>query len=416
MEKSTDTKLFNPVLVAGCIIILISFAVRASFGVFQIPIADDFLWLRSEFSFAIAVQNLFWGIGQPLFGALAEKFGDRKAIILGALFYATGLILSSFAITPGVHQLLEIFVGFGIAGTGFGVILAVVGRTSSDKNRSMALGIATAAGSAGQIVGPILADLLLRQMPWQSVFIVFAGIVLMSLFALLYMGKVPQFETQQNNEGLFSAIRNVVKDPTFVMIFVGFFSCGYQLAFITAHFPAFIAEICSPISPGGLLSSIGISETSTLGAISIALIGVANIGGTILAGWLGNKYSRKYLLVAIYVARTLVATIFIISPITPGSVVLFSIVMGSLWLATVPLTSGLIGQIYGLRYMGTLFGLVFFSHQLGGFLGVWLGGTMYDIYGDYTFVWWVGIGVGALSALIHLPIKEEPLVERLKQI
>ncbi|MFT5258508.1 MAG: MFS family permease [Saprospiraceae bacterium] len=404
--------LFTPVLLAGCIIILVSFAVRASFGVFQIPIATEFNWLRADFSFAIAIQNLFWGIGQPLFSALAEKYGDRKAIIAGACTYALGLVLSSYAITPGQHQFLEILVGFGIAGTGFGVILAVVGRATCDKHRSLALGIATAAGSAGQIVGPPSAEILLRSMPWQSVFVIFASIILLSLFALLFMKIAPPPKPQASDESLTEVINRAIKDPTFLMIFVGFFSCGYQLAFITAHFPAFITEICTAVSPGSLIHSLGVTTTSTLGAISISLIGVANIGGTLLAGWLGSQYSRKYLLAGIYLGRTVVAAAFIMNPITPETVVLFSVVMGSLWLATVPLTSGLVAQIFGLRYMGTLYGLVFFSHQLGGFLGVWLGGTLYDLYGNYNLVWWIGIGVGAFSALIHLPIDERPWKER----
>lgn len=170
--------------------------------------------------------------------------------------------------------------------------------------------------------------------------------------------------------------------------------------------------MCSAVAPGSIIQAMGVSSTSTLGAVAIALIGVANIGGTIFAGWLGNRYSRKYLLAGIYLMRTLVAGVFILNPITPESVVIFSILMGALWLATVPLTAGLIAQIYGLRYMGTLYGLVFFSHQLGGFLGVWLGGSMYDLYGNYTLVWWVGVGVGAFSALIHLPVREQPWAER----
>ncbi|WP_339890078.1 MFS transporter [Neptuniibacter pectenicola] len=408
--NKTD-RLFTPVLMAGCIIILVSFAIRSSFGIFQIPIAEEFNWLRADFSFAIAIQNLFWGIGQPLFGALAEKYGDRKAIIAGAITYATGLVLSSYAITPGQHQLLEILVGFGIAGTGFGVILAVVGRAASDKYRSLALGIATAAGSAGQIVGPPLAQFLLQDFQWQSVFIIFAVLILLSLGVLFFMRSPPE-KVKKVEESLGQVIYKAIKDPTFTFIFVGFFSCGYQLAFITAHFPAFITEMCSAVAPGSIIQSLGISSTSALGAAAIALIGISNIGGTILAGWLGNRYSRKYLLAGIYLLRTLVAGAFIINPITPESVVIFSILMGALWLATVPLTAGLIGQIYGLRYMGTLYGLVFFSHQLGGFLGVWLGGSMYDLYGSYTLVWWVGIGVGAFSALIHLPVNERPWKSR----
>jgi predicted MFS family arabinose efflux permease len=192
------------------------------------------------------------------------------------------------------------------------------------------------------------------------------------------------------------------------MIFLGFFSCGYQLAFITAHFPAFVTEVCGPIAVGGVLSSIGITTTSGLGALSIALIGVANIGGTILAGYLGKYYTKKYLLAGISVGRTVIAALFIMMPMTPTTVILFSLGMGSLWLATVPLTSGLVAHIYGLRYMGTLYGIVFFSHQLGSFLGVWLGGRLYDITGDYTLVWWIGVGVGAFSAIVHLPVREKP--------
>lgn len=415
MTAATTTQkdsLFTPVLIAGCVIVLIGFSIRASFGVFQIPISNEFGWLRADFSFAIAIQNLFWGIGQPLFSMLAEKYGDRKAIITGAICYAVGLVLSSYAITPGQHQLLEMLVGFGIAGTGFGVILAVVGRAASDKHRSMALGIATAAGSAGQIVGPPLAQYLLQSITWQSVFLVFAGMILLSLFVLFYMQVPPPKKVEKLDESMGTVLKRAFKDPTFVFIFIGFFSCGYQLAFITAHFPAFITEMCAAISPDSIMRTIGVSSTSTLGAISIAIIGVFNIGGTLLAGWLGSRYSRKYLLASIYMLRTIVAAAFILNPITPSTVVLFSAIMGSLWLATVPLTSGLIAQIYGLRYMGTLFGLVFFSHQLGGFMGVWLGGTLYDLFGNYNIVWWIGVGVGAISALIHLPIDERPWSER----
>jgi len=199
------------------------------------------------------------------------------------------------------------------------------------------------------------------------------------------------------------------RDPSYTLIFLGFFSCGYQLAFITAHFPALVTEMCGPILPGGVLHNIGITTTSALGAVAISLIGLANIGGTLMAGWLGNRYSKKYLLAGIYTARTFVAAAFILTPITPGTVLLFSVAMGSLWLATVPLTSGLVAHLYGLRYMGTLYGIVFFSHQLGSFLGVWLGGRLYDVTGDYTLVWWVGVGVGAFSAIVHLPIRERRL-------
>ncbi len=405
----TSARLISPVLIAGATIIMLSFAIRASFGVFQIPIAQEFGWLRADFSLAIAIQNLAWGIGQPIFGAIAEKLGDRRAIVLGAFMYAGGLVASAFAITPLQHQLLEIAVGFGVAGTGFGVILAVVGRAASDKHRSMALAIVTAAGSAGQVFGAPLAEWMLSLMPWQSVFLVFAAVILASL-VMLPMMRAPAANRRELEDSLGHVLKQAFRDPSYTMIFLGFFSCGYQLAFITAHFPAFVTEMCGTIDPSGTLASIGVSTTSALGAISISLIGLANIGGTLLAGALGNRFPKKYLLAAIYTGRTIIAALFIIFPITPTTVILFSIGMGSLWLATVPLTSGLVAHIYGLRYMGTLYGIVFFSHQLGSFLGVWLGGRMYDLTGDYTFVWWIGVGVGAFSALIHLPIRERPLV------
>ena len=402
--------LFTPVLIVGAFIILVSFAVRASFGVFQIPIAEEFGWLRTEFSLAIAIQNLAWGIGQPILGAIADKIGDKKAIILGGLFYAAGLVLSAMSTTPLEHQMYAWLVGFGVAGTGFGVILAVVGRAASDENRSMSLAIATAAGSAGQIFGAPIAEWMLTMMPWQNVFIWFAAAVLLSLFALPFMRSTAPLATKAEiEESMGHILLKAFKDPTYTLIFLGFFSCGYQLAFITAHFPAFVTEVCGPIEPGSILHGLGITSTSALGAWAIALIGLANVGGTLLAGWAGKRFPKKYLLAGIYTGRTLAAGIFILLPMTPMTVIIFAIVMGSLWLATVPLTSGLIAHIYGLRYMGTLYGIIFFSHQLGSFIGVWLGGRMYDAYGSYDAVWWLGVAVGAFSAVIHLPIRERPL-------
>lgn len=406
---TAKSSIFTPVLLVGCAIILISFAVRASFGVFQIPIATEFGWLRTDFSLAIAIQNLAWGIGQPIFGAMAEKMGDRRAIVFGGLIYAAGMVLSSFAVTPTGHQLYAILVGFGVAGTGFGVILAVVGRASSDENRSMSLAIATAAGSAGQVVGAPFAEYLLGIMSWQSVFVVFACLILGVLFMLPFMRAPQMASRQQLDESLGHILKRAFRDPTYGMIFLGFFSCGYQLAFITAHFPAFVTEMCGAIMPGGVLDSIGVSTTSALGALAISLIGLANIAGTLAAGYFGKRYSKKYLLSGIYLGRTVIAAWFIAVPMTPTTVLIFSVLMGALWLATVPLTSGLIAHIYGLRYMGTLYGIVFFSHQLGSFMGVWLGGKIFDIYGSYMVVWWIGVGVGAFSALIHLPVRERAL-------
>ena len=404
--------IITPVLIGGAIILLIGNGIRSSFGLFQIPIAAEFGWARIEYSTALAIQALFWGIGQPLFGAFAEKVGDRVAIIAGVVLYALGLLLSAYAISPLAHQSINALLGLGIAGTGFGVVLAMVGRAASDKNRSMALAIATAAGSGGQLVGPPVTEFFLSAYPWQTVMLILAGVVVVSLLVLPMMRTQPMASKAELEETLTQILGKALRDPSFTLIFIGFFSCGYQLAFIIAHFPAFITEFCGPIASGTLLHNAGVTTTSALGAVAIAIIGFANIGGTLLAGWLGQRYTKKYLLAGIYVGRTIAATMFILLPITPVSVVVFAVAMGSLWLATVPLTSGLVGYIYGLRYMGTLYGIVFFSHQLGGFLGVWLGGWMFDLYGSYTAVWWVGIGVGALSALVHLPIREVPLGQR----
>jgi MFS family permease len=213
-------------------------------------------------------------------------------------------------------------------------------------------------------------------------------------------------------ETLGQILKKAIYDPSFTLIFLGFFSCGFQLGFITAHFPAFVTEMCGDIASDGLFALMGIKNSSALGAFSIALIGAANIVGTITAGYFGNHYKKKNLLAIVYTGRTLIAVLFIMFPMTPLTVVSFSITMGLLWLATVPLTSGLVGYIYGLRYMGTLYGIVFFSHQLGSFLGVWLGGALYDAYGNYNIVWWVGIAVGAFSAIVHMPIREIPLRNR----
>ena len=403
-----QASIFTPILISASLILFLSFTIRSSFGVFQIPISADLGWLRSEFSLAIAIQNLAWGLATPVFGALAERFGDKKAIFLGTVLYAAGLCLSAYSISPVQHQWLEMFVGFGIAGTGFGVVLGVVGRSAAPEQRSLALGLTTAAGSMGQVIGPPLAQYLLNWMHWSSVFLVFAGLILLCLFCLPFMRSQYVASKAELEESLGSIVSRAVRDPSYIMIFIGFFSCGFQLAFVTAHFPAFVTEMCASISPDGLLAKMGITSTAALGAVAIGVIGVFNIIGTITAGALGNVYRKKYLLAGIYAGRTLIAAWFILVPMTPITVLVFSVVMGSLWLATVPLTSGLVAYLYGLRYMGTLYGLVFFSHQLGSFLGVWLGGILHDQFGSYTVVWWVGVGTGLLSTVVHLPIKETP--------
>lgn len=400
-------RLFTPVLAVGCVIVLVGFAIRASFGVFQIPIQEEYGWARAEFSLAIAIQNLAWGFGAPFFGAFAEKMGDRRAIVLGSILYALGLVLTTGADTALSIQLYEVLVGFGIAGTGFGVILAVVGRASAPEHRAMSLAIATAAGSAGQIVGPMVAVLLLESMPWQSIFIIFAASILAVLLLLPFMKSPGHAAKEEIEESLGEILRIAMKDPSYMMIFVGFFSCGYQLAFITAHFPALITEMSAPVEPIGWCGDLGIETTAALGGFAISVIGAANIVGTLMAGWAGKRFGKKWLLSGIYAGRSIAAAWFILTPITANTVLIFSFAMGFLWLATVPLTSGLVAHIYGLRYMATLYGIVFFSHQMGSFVGVYLGGVLYDVYGSYTIVWWIGIAVGVFSSLIHLPVREE---------
>ena len=411
-EMMSSRHVFTPILIAASLVLLISFAIRASFGVFQIPIANDLGWFRTEFSLAIAIQNLAWGIATPLFGAFAEKLGDRKAVVVGVLVYALGLALSSMASTATSHQLLEILVGVGIAGTGFGVILGVVGRAASDETRSLALGITTAAGSVGQIVGPPLTQYLLNATTWQTVFLMYAGVILLALLALPFMKAPPRVSAQGLEQSLSKILNIAVRDPSYALIFIGFFSCGFQLAFVTAHFPAFVTEACATIDPNGILAKMGVRDTADLGAVSIAVIGIFNIIGTVTAGALGGRYSKRLLLAWIYLGRTVLSAWFILMPMTPTTVLVFSAVMGSLWLATVPLTSGLVAYIYGLKYMGTLYGLVFLSHQIGSFVGVWLGGDFYDRFGSYEIVWWVGVGTGLLSAIVHLPVKEMPYQSR----
>ncbi|MFL2953146.1 MAG: MFS transporter [Candidatus Thalassarchaeaceae archaeon] len=400
-------RLFTPVLAVGCVIVLVGFAIRASFGVFQIPIQEEYGWARAEFSLAIAIQNLAWGFGAPFFGAFAEKMGDRRAIVLGSILYALGLVLTTGADTAISVQLYEVLVGFGIAGTGFGVILAVVGRASAPEHRAMSLAIATAAGSAGQIVGPMVAVLLLESMPWQSIFIIFAASILAVLLLLPFMKSPGLAAKEEIGESLGEILRIAMKDPSYMMIFVGFFSCGYQLAFITAHFPALITEMSAPVEPIGWCGDLGIETTAALGGFAISVIGAANIVGTLMAGWAGKRFGKKWLLSGIYAGRSIAAAWFILTPITANTVLIFSFAMGFLWLATVPLTSGLVAHIYGIRYMATLYGIVFFSHQMGSFVGVYLGGVLYDVYGSYTIVWWIGIAVGVFSSLIHLPVREE---------
>ena len=288
-----QASVFTPILIAASLILFLSFVIRSSFGVFQIPIAADLGWFRSEFSLALAIQNLAWGLGTPIFGAIAERFGDKRAILLGTLLYSAGLCLSAFAISPFQHQWLEIFVGLGIAGTGFGVVLGVVGRSAAPEQRSLALGLTTAAGSMGQVFGPPFAQYLLNWMHWSSVFLVFSGMILLCLICLPFLRSDYKASKEELEETLSSIISRALRDPSYIMIFIGFFSCGFQLGFMTAHFPAFVTEICASIDANGLLAKFGITTTAALGAVALGVIGVFNIFGTISAGVLGNRFQKN---------------------------------------------------------------------------------------------------------------------------
>ena len=405
-------RLFTPMLVSGAVILALGFGVRAAFGLFQIPIESTFGWPRAEYSLAIALQNLAWGAAQPAFAAMAEKYGTRRTLALGMAIYAVGLLGSAWATTPAGHQPLNVLIGFGIAGSGLGVILGAVGREASDANRSLALGIVTSAASVGQLVLPPILGMLLTGMAWEDVFLVCVAILgaaalLLPLTTGAPAPAVPGAPADGGSLG--QAVKRAMTDPSFILIFLGFFSCGYQLGFITAHFPAFITEACAAVDPAGLLASVGISSTAALGGWALALIGAANIGGTLLAGRLGGRFPKRWLLTVIYLLRAAVCAAFIVIPMTPATVLFFSVAMGSLWLATVPLTAGLVGFIHGMRYMGTLYGIVFFSHQVGGFLGVWLGGALHDRFGDYQAVWWIGVAISLFSAAVHVPVREKPL-------
>ncbi|MEM6440026.1 MAG: MFS transporter [Pseudomonadota bacterium] len=408
-----QTPLVTPVLMAGALLLIISFGSRAAGGVFQIPVADAFGWMRTEYSIALAISNLAWGFGAPLFGAIAERFGERLAMALGTLCYVGGLVLSGLATTPEAHQFLNFWIGMGAAGTGFGVVLAVVGRAASDENRSMALAVVSAMGSVGQIAFPPATEAIIDAYGWQAGFYALGGVCLLMLLVLpVFPRSDAKAAKRAVEETLSQVMGRAFRDPTYTLIFLGFFSCGYQIGFMTSHLPAFVTEVCAAIDPSGMLASVGVTTTSALGAWAIGIIGMMNIVGTLTVGKLGNLFPKKYLLSAIYLGRTIVCTAFILIPMTPATVIVFAAIMGALWLATVPLTAGLVGYIYGLRYMGTLYGIIFLSHQIGAFIGIWLGGALYDRYGGYDAVWWVGIGIGAFSALVHLPIRETPLDRR----
>lgn len=383
------------VILAGCTIALLNFGTRAGFGLFMEPISSTNGWGREVFALAIGVQTVLWGFGQPFAGAFADKYGSARVLAIGAVFYAAGVALTSVASTPTMLNLTTgMLVGIGLAGTSFTVALSAIARMVSPERRSWALGLGTAAGSLGQFLMVPLGQAFIAAYGWAF------ALILLSLFALAIIplstalaGKTP--DGGGPKQSMSEALREAGGERSYWLLIAGFFVCGFHVSFIQTHLPAYVVDR-------------GLDPRT--GAWALALVGLANVVGSYTAGVMGGKHSKKYLLSFIYAARAVVITVFVLMPMTQTSVLIFAFCMGLLWLSTVPLTSGLVAQIFGPRYMATLFGIVFFSHQVGGFLGVWLGGRLFDLTGSYDVVWWISAALGVFSAIVHFPIDERPLV------
>lgn len=391
------------IVLSGCLIALITFGPRASAGLFQIPMTTEFGWGRDTFSLAIAIQNLLWGVGQPFAGAVADRFGALRVLCTGALLYALGLVVMAYAVTPGVlHLGAGVLIGFGLSGCSFNLVLGAFGKLLPEKWRPMAFGAGTAAGSFGQFLFPPIGNVLIDSFGWQQALVIFAGSVLIVMPLALALATRPQAGGAASaaanvpNQSIKQALTEAFRHRSYVLLVLGFFTCGFQLAFITAHLPAYLKD-------AGLSASIG--------GWTLAVIGLANAFGSLTSGWLSTRMSKRWLLAWIYLGRSVAIAAFILLPATPVTSIAFGISIGLLWLSTVPPTSSLVMLMFGTRYMAMLYGFAFFSHQVGGFLGVWLGGMLYEIYGNYALVWWLSIVLGLASALINLPIKEQP-VER----
>ena len=386
------------ILVCGCLISICTNGPRSSFGFFLQPMTQELGWGRDVFALAIAIQNLVNGIGQPFSGAIADRFGTMRALIVGALLYATGLVLMSNATTPGMLTLSAgVLIGFGLSGASFPIVLSAFGKLMPDEWRSFALGVGTAAGSFGQFLFSPLAVALQGAVGWHQTLFVYAGIVLLvlPLSIVLMTGRGTGASTaivapQSFREALGEAFGH----GSYVLLVLGFFTCGFHVAFITTHLPPYLVDKGLAASWGGWV---------------VAFIGLFNIVGSISAGILGGRLPKHYLLSAIYFSRAIAITWFVLTPVTPTSAMIFGGAMGLFWLSTVPLTSGLVALMFGTRYMATLFGFAFFSHQVGSFLGVWLGGFLYERTGSYDVVWWIGAALGIVAAVLNLPIRERPV-------
>jgi MFS family permease len=383
------------IIVAGCIVAIISFGARSSMGLFTHPISEFHQWPREVYGFAMAIQNLMWGVAQPIAGAFADKYGTPRVLIAGALLYATGIVLMPFSHTPFLMFLSGgLLVGVGIATASFSIVMAAFGRLVPPEKRSWAFGIATAAGSMGQFVFAPMGQGFISAFGWQM------ALPLLALCVLLIIPLALPLSAPAANHGaaahgpvpsMSETLRSAFGHTSYLLLVAGFFVCGFQIAFVTIHGPAYLIEN-------------GISEW--LAAAFIAIVGVFNVIGSYSAGIIGGRGGKRVPLALIYLLRSIAVTLFILLPVTPVSTVIFAATLGLLWLSTVPLTMGLVTVMFGTRYMATLYGFVFLSHQVGSFFGVWLGGKLHDVYGSYDPVWWMGVALGVFAAIVHWPIRE----------
>jgi MFS family permease len=379
------------VIVAGCVIGLVTFGVRASLGLFTDPLSSLRGWDREAFAFAIAVQNLVWGLGQPVAGGIADRYGAGRVLAAGGVLYAAGTALMAVSTTPATLALTGgVLIGLGLAGGSFMVVLAAFTRLVPEDRRSWSLGLATAAGSMGQFLFAPLGQAFIDGYGVVTALVLLSGfVVLVPILALALTGSGEA--SSEPDVPVIQAIRGAMGHPSYLLLTAGFFVCGFHIAFITTHLPPYLTDL---------------GFSGGLAATAIALIGLFNVIGSYTAGVLGGHQSRKYLLSGIYLARAVAFLLFLLIPTTPVVVLAFGAVIGLLWLSTVPLTSGLVALMFGTRNVGMLFGFVFLSHQIGAFIGVWLGGAIYDASGTYDAVWWLSIALGVFAAVVHLPISE----------
>jgi MFS family permease len=404
IATKTITSWRTPALVIGfgSLIALIAFGPRSTLGFFLTPLSNANHWGRDVFAFALALQNLLWGVGQPLGGIIADRFGSVRVLCGGALLYALGLVLMAHATSaPMLDLAAGVLVGFGLAGCSFPVVLAALGKIVPLQWRSRAFGFGTAAGSFGQFLYSPVAVALMDVFGWQETLVIFAVSMLAVLPLSLALATPPSEGAHAGeSQSLRQALSEAFVHRSYVLLVLGFFTCGFQLQFITVHLPSYLVD-------RGLSAQVG--------GWTIATIGLFNIVGSVTAGWLGDRMPKRYLLSFIYFVRAAAILVFIAFPVTPFTCLVFGATMGLMWLSTVPPTNGIIALMFGTRWLATLAGFAFFSHQVGGFLGVWLGGIVFEKSGSYTPIWWLSILFGVLSALINLPIVEKPVPRAVAQ-